>query len=217
MEKEIEDMKKQGISIVTLTDDAYPQELKIIADCPLGLYVLGTIPQGFMLSLVGTRKAGRYGLYVAQKFGKELGACGVVVVSGLAIGIDQAAHKGVLEVHTGKTIAVLGNGIDISLASPQKNLIEKIVAQGGAVLSEFSPGTAGLKQNFPLRNRIIAALSLGVIVIESPIRSGSLITARYGLEYGKEIFVVPAEIVNKNFNLLTQICLRYITANFGYS
>ncbi|MEK7673631.1 MAG: DNA-processing protein DprA [Patescibacteria group bacterium] len=195
---EFEKLKKLGIKIITILDAEYPESLKNIPSPPLGFYLLGEMPLNFPLAIVGTRKAGHYGLSIATKFAKALAGLGVVIVSGLAYGIDSAAHKGTVEIG-GKTIAVLGEGIDLVLDSPKRNLVAQILETGGGVISEFPLGAGGLKGNFPLRNRIVSGLSLGTIVIEAPIDSGALITARLAMEQGKEVFVVPAEIVNKNF------------------
>jgi DNA processing protein len=206
IEKEYEKVERLGIKILTIDDKDYPEMLKNIDEPPLGIYVLGNLDLSFPIAIVGTRKAGNYGKRVARKFSEELSRLGITIVSGLAFGIDEEAHKGSLEF--GKTIAVLGEGIDLALNSPKKTLIDKILEKGGGIISEFSLGTPGLKQHFPLRNRIIAGISNGIVIVEAPINSGALITANYGLKYGKEIFVVPGEITNKNFegshNLIKQ-------------
>lgn len=197
-EKAFAKVEKLGLKIITFFDQDYPGNLKNISSPPLGFYLLGQLPLNFPLAIVGTRKAGHYGLGLAKKFASQLSQIGATIVSGLAYGIDSAAHAGTVEI-SGKTIAVLGEGIDQVLNSPKRNLMNKILEAGGGIVSEFSLGTAGLKGNFPLRNRIIAGLSLGVVVIEAPIDSGALITARFALEQGKEVFAIPAEINNRNY------------------
>jgi DNA processing protein len=195
---EFQKLEKFGVKIITLLDKEYPEVLKNIPNPALGFYLLGQLPLNFPLAIVGTRKAGNYGLSIAKKFAKDLSELGAVIISGLAYGIDIASHQGVIEAGN-QTIAVLGEGIDVVLNSAKKNLIEKILECGGGIISEFSLGTPGLKNFFPLRNRIISGLSLGVIVIEAPIDSGALITARCAMEQGKEVFVIPSEMTNKNF------------------
>lgn len=150
------------------------------------------------LAVVGTRRASSYGLRVVNFLVDELSDLNILIISGLAYGIDLAAHKAIID-KKGKTIAVLGEGIVNILKSNKKKIVEKIIENNGLIISEFAPSEKGLSYHFPLRNRIIAGLSDGIIIIEAPIDSGALITANYGLKYGKEIFVVPAEIFNKNF------------------
>jgi len=211
IEKEYEKLEKLGVEIVVYDEESYSLKLKNIDEPPLGLYVLGNKSllndESLSIAIVGTRKATNYGLLVSHKFSKELASLGITIISGLAYGIDESAHKGAIE-DNGKTIAVLGEGIDLALSSPRGKLIEKIIENDGAIISEYSLSTPAMPYHFPLRNRIIAGLSDGILVIEAPIDSGALITANYGLKYGKEIFVVPGEITNKNFqgshNLIKQ-------------
>jgi len=211
IEKEYKKLEKLGVEIVVYDEESYSLKLKNIDEPPLGLYVLGNKSllndESLSIAIVGTRKATNYGLLVSHKFSKELASLGITIISGLAYGIDESAHKGAIE-DNGKTIAVLGEGIDLALSSPRGKLIEKIIENDGAIISEYSLSTPAMPYHFPLRNRIIAGLSDGILVIEAPIDSGALITANYGLKYGKEIFVVPGEITNKNFqgshNLIKQ-------------
>jgi len=211
LEKEYLKVEKLNIKIVTIKSELYPEILKEIDTPPLGFYALGNIEifkeKTLFLAIVGTRKASNYGKFVSFNFAKELSKLGVVIVSGLAYGIDEYAHKGTIDVN-GKTIGILGEGIDLALNSPKRNLIDKILENNGLIISEFSLSTPGLSYHFPLRNRIIAGLSNGILIVEAPINSGALITANYGLKYGKEIFVIPGEITNKNFegshNLIKQ-------------
>jgi len=187
-------LEKEEIEIITLKDEKYPKSLKQIPDPPLGIYFKGdfNLLNEFCLGIVGTRKATKQGKAISKNFSYNLSKLGMVIVSGFAFGIDESAHEGAIEAG-GKTIAVLGYGID--LAFKNKSLAKKI----NLFLSEFSPSTPGYKENFPLRNRIIAAICKGILVVEAPINSGALITARLAVEYGKEVFVVPGDIWNLNF------------------
>lgn len=200
IEKEYQKVNNFNVKIITLADASYPELLRNINKPPLGLYILGSeLDLGNLpLAIVGTRRAGSYGLKTAQQFASTLAKLGITIVSGLALGIDQAAHHGAVEIK-GKTIAVIGSGIDLALNSANHNLIEKILENGGAIVSEFALGTPAMPYHFPLRNRIIAGLTYGTIVIEAPIDSGALITARLALENNREVFVVPGEITNRNF------------------
>ncbi|GIW65857.1 MAG: DNA processing protein DprA [Candidatus Parcubacteria bacterium] len=206
--RELENLK---VKILKFKDAEYPNSLKNIDNPPLGLYLLGNIDliknPNLSLAIVGTRKPSNYGTLITNKFASQLSELGITIISGLAYGIDTFAHKSTFN-NEGKTIAVLGEGIGIALKSDKGNLIKKILENNGLIISEFSPFTTALPYHFPLRNRIIAALSDGVLIIEAPINSGSLITANYSLKFGKEIFVIPGEITNKNFegshNLIKQ-------------
>ncbi len=197
-ERSLSQLEQLGIRIITLLDDDYPVLLREALEPPLGFYLLGQLPRAFPLAIVGTRKAGHYGLNLARTFAADLARVGATVVSGLAYGIDQAAARGALD-GGGQTIAVLGEAIDLVLKSPKGNLAKEIVAHGGGIISEHPPGKPGSKASFPLRNRIIAGLCRGTIVIEAPIDSGALITARHALESNREVFVVPGELTNQNF------------------
>lgn len=178
-------------------DAAYPQLLKETADPPAQLFVRGEIPFGIpLLAIVGSRKPTRYGMEVAEKIIRELAAhTELCIVSGLAVGIDTIAHKTAM-ICGMKTVGVLGSGIDRSSFFPLENwgLSEKIVEAGGAVISEYAEGTPAMAHRFPERNRIIAGLSQGVVVIEAKERSGALITARLALEENREVFAVPGSI-----------------------
>ena len=182
------------IKVVSYFDDDYPPLLKQIASAPLLLFCLGNTdlllsPQ---IAIVGSRNATPIGLEIAAEFAHQLSLAGMTITSGMAMGIDSAAHKGALA-GTGNTIAVLGTGIDI--AYPKRNkLLIKQVAERGLLVSEFLPGTAASATNFPRRNRIISGLSLGVLIVEAQIKSGSLVTVRYALEQNKEVFAVPGSI-----------------------
>ncbi|WP_430460724.1 DNA-processing protein DprA [Thalassolituus sp. LLYu03] len=173
----------------------YPQQLAAVADAPLMLFYHGdlealNLP---MVGMVGSRNPTPYGLEWAQQAAAELTAAGVCVVSGLALGIDGAAHQGALK--NGRTVAVLGTGPDVIY--PQRHLgLAQMVMQKGLLLSEFPPGTPAKPEHFPSRNRIISGLSLGVVVVEAAIKSGSLITARQAAEQGREVFALPGAVTN---------------------
>ena len=192
--REIEKAKKQGIKIVTLVDENYPEQLKQIYDPPPVLYVRGeqSSLSNKSIAIVGARKASTYGRNVAMRFAKELASMTVNVVSGMARGIDSYAHKGAIDAG-GPTTAVFGCGIDIVYPPENENLMKKIL-ECGCVISSFPLGTPPLAANFPARNRIISGLSLGTLVIEAAEKSGSLITADFSLEQGREVFAVPGNI-----------------------
>ena len=180
---------------LTLGDAAYPPQLLQIADPPLLLFVEGPLLKLAepAIAIVGSRHPTPQGQANAREFAAELSRSGLVVVSGLAIGIDAAAHEGALQGPAG-TVAVLGVGPDQSYPARHAALAARITAQGGVLLSEYAPGTPPLKENFPRRNRIIAGLSLGTLVVEAALRSGSLITARLASEAGREVFAIPGSI-----------------------
>lgn len=181
-------------AIITLLDTAFPQLLREIYDPPLALYVKGSLPQDMSrsLSIVGSRRATHYGQLVTERISRDLVACGFLIVSGLARGIDTIAHRSALA-SAGETIAVLGCGLDIAYPPENKNLMEQIANQG-AVLSEFPFGTEPHKMNFPIRNRIISGISAGVLIIEAGEKSGALITANCALEQGREVLAIPGNI-----------------------
>ena len=179
---------------LTLEDSAYPAVLREIADPPEPLYVRGTLDEQDQaaVAVVGARRASAYGLAVAEWLGRELGRHRVTVVSGMARGIDGAAHRGAL-MAGGRTIAVLGCGPDVVYPAEHEDLMGQII-ESGAVVTEFPPGTPPLPHHFPQRNRIISGLSLGVVVVEGRERSGALITADFALDQGREVFAVPGSI-----------------------
>ncbi len=189
---------ERGIHITTFCDSDYPACLKNIPDPPPVLYIKGNLIQedSVAVAIVGTRKTTPYGVLVAQRFSKELAAAGMTIVSGLAEGIDAAAHAGALEAG-GRTVAVVGHGLNHLYPPVHRELAEKIARQG-AVISEFPINFPPLRENFPRRNRIIAGLSLGVLVVEAPRQSGALITAREALEQGRDVFAVPGPITSVN-------------------
>jgi len=181
-------------SVLTLGDPAYPPRLLHTADPPLLLYVQGA-PASLSapaIAIVGSRHPTAQGTDNARAFARSLGDQGYVVVSGLALGIDGAAHEGALGGAAG-TVAVLGNGLDRVYPTHHRELAQRI-ATHGALVSEYAPGTPALPENFPQRNRIIAGLSLGTLVVEAALRSGSLITARLAAEAGREVFAIPGSI-----------------------
>jgi len=195
-QEEILQAKRQGIKIVTIIDDDYPWLLKQIYDPPPVLYVLGnsSVLNYNSIAIVGTRKASNYGRKAAFDFGKELATMNINVVSGMARGIDSYAHKGAIT-SGGPTTAVLGCGLDIVYPPENAKLMENI-AEHGCVISSFPLSKKPLPGNFPARNRIISGLSLGTLVIEAAARSGSLITADFSLEQGREVFALPGSITN---------------------
>jgi DNA processing protein len=193
VETELEGAERAGVSIVTSQDPLYPPSLACIYDNPAFLYVKGSLSdEDINVAVVGSRMASTYGRYTTERLCRELAMRGITVVSGLARGIDSAAHRGALS-GRGRTIAVLGCGIDIVYPSENERLFKEI-AENGAVVSEFPMGTAPNAPNFPARNRIISGLSLGVVVVEAGEKSGSLITARVALEQGRDVFAVPGSI-----------------------
>lgn len=196
-EEEDREVLRNGASLVCWKDSEYPDSLKALPDPAPALYVLGDVSllSKPSIALVGSRLSTVYGQNVARSLGGDLARVGLVVVSGLARGVDSAAHQGALVVEGG-TIAVLGTGIDRVYPRENEELFKKILNRRGAIISEYPPGTPPLAANFPVRNRIIAGLSLGVVVVEATERSGSLITARLALECGKELFAVPHNITN---------------------
>lgn len=187
-------LEKESIKVITILDSDYPKRLKNIYDRPYVLYGKGSLLEEDSLSIgiVGSRKATSYGKWACEKFSKELVHMGVTILSGLALGIDTIAHKTAIR-EGGRTIGVLGNGIDVIYPKTNKDLYDE-VASNGMVLTEFPFKTQPMAYNFPRRNRIISGLSLGVVVIEAKEKSGSLITAHLALEQGKDVFALPGNI-----------------------
>src|SRR3989344_4153997 len=198
-EKECLNLEKEGMGLLFCGDGNYPRLLLETPHPPSLLYYLGELPDFSLPSaaIVGTRKPTRYGLETAKILARDLAQAGVLVVSGLALGVDAEAHKGALE-GGGKTIAVLGSGLSQIYPFQNRGLAEKIIERGGAVVSEFPPLHPPEKWTFPQRNRIIAGLSQVIVVVEAPQKSGSLITARFGLDYNRDIGAVPGEISSIN-------------------
>ncbi len=193
VEKEIECAQRAGIGIITSQDPLYPQRLACIYDNPAYLYVKGSLrDDDINIAFVGSRTASAHGLFTTERLCRELALRGATIVSGMARGIDSAAHRGALA-GRGRTIAVLGCGVDIVYPPENEKLCNDITVNG-AVISEFPFGAPPNAPNFPARNRIISGLSLGVVVVEAGEKSGSLITARIALEQGREVFAVPGSI-----------------------
>jgi DNA processing protein len=194
---EIRKVEAIGASLITWDDSQYPENLRFIPDAPVLLYLRGQLYPTDMkaLAIVGTRKASRYGLDAAQRMAYWLASQEVTIISGMAMGIDAAAHQGALDAK-GRTIAVLGSGIDKLYPRENEKLAHAIMAQG-AIISEFPIGMPPTANNFPRRNRIISGMSLGVLVAEAPEDSGALITAEAALEQGREVFAIPANIFNR--------------------
>lgn len=190
---EEQEAARAGACTVTLADADYPTRLHDLELPPAVLYVKGSIPAQPAIAIVGSRQADPYGLEAGEMFGRALATAGLVVISGLARGVDSAAHRGALAAPGGLTVAVQGRGIDAVYPRRNERLAEDIVERG-ALVSEFPVAAEPLPQNFPVRNRIIAALASAVLVIQAAPRSGSLITARLGLELGREVFAVPGPI-----------------------
>jgi len=178
----------------------YPKSLKKISAVPETLYFRGKLLENERyFAIVGTRRCSDYGKEIAFSFAKELTKAGFVIVSGMARGIDSFAHKGALSVN-GRTIAVLGTGLNEEVIYPRENLglAKEIIAKGGCLISEYAPEISGSRFTFPQRNRIISGLSLGILVVEAKFGSGSLITARHAIKQGKKIFAIPGSIYSLN-------------------
>lgn len=193
--------------LITLADPAYPGALKTIALPPPFLLVRGTLTRGdgLAVAVVGSRRPTAYGLKMAERLSFDLGTRGVTVVSGLARGIDTAAHRGALTAG-GRTVAVFGCGVDV-VYPPENQAVADDVLNAGALVSQFPMGTAPLAQHFPVRNRLLAALAIGTVVVEAAERSGALITARFAGELGREVYAVPGNVssaVSRGTNSLIQ-------------
>jgi DNA processing protein len=188
-----------GVQIVTLDDPDYPRQLKQIYDPPLLLYVRGDVKVLSQpgIAVVGTRHPTPYGSGMAERLSIDLVAHGLAIFSGMARGVDTAAHRGAIAAN-GKTVAVFGTGVDVLYPKENSRLAEQILALGGALISEFPLGTFAAPQNFPIRNRIISGMSIGVLVVEAAEYSGTRITARCALEQNRDVFAVPGNVMNKN-------------------
>ena len=196
--KELEKLKKDGITVLAVDGEGYPESLKNISDPPICIYLKSSTTKFFsgkqiFFSIVGTRKPTSYGTQIAYKFSRELSEAGFIIVSGMALGIDTIAHQAALDA-SGKTIAVLGCGVNIIYPAINYQLYHNIIKTGGAVISEFPPDQTVLKGLFISRNRIISGLSRGVLIAEGGEYSGSLITAKYAGIQGKDVFAVPSPI-----------------------
>lgn len=198
---EIERLEALHARVITLEDEDYPALLREIHDPPIALYVRGDLPKAYAqpcLAVVGSRRCSTYGVNTAQMLARDLAANGLTIVSGMARGIDAAAHRGALETAESgsQTIAIVGTGLETTYPKEHKGLEAEIMASG-AVISEFPLGTPPLPQNFPYRNRILSGLCFGVLVVEAAEHSGSLITARLAYEQGREVFAVPGNITSQ--------------------
>ena len=196
-EKELDALRRVGGKLVNWKDPEYPQSLLQIYDPPVILYVRGDaeILNSPSLSIVGTRRPTVYGTQMAERMGRDLASRGLTIVSGLARGIDAIAHQGATAIG-GRAIGVLGTGIDVCYPKENKKLYEKVLERG-AIISEFPTGSHPAPENFPVRNRIIAGMPLGVIIVEGKQYSGSLITARLAMEFGREVFGVPGNVTQE--------------------
>ena len=197
--EELARVASEGVAIVTADHATYPAQLKQIYDPPIVLYVRGDVSVVSQpgIAVVGTRHPTPYGAGMAERLACDLAARGLVIISGLARGVDSAGHRGALSAK-GKTIGVLGTGVDEIYPKENSRLADQIIAQGGALVSEFPMATFPAPQNFPIRNRIISGMSLGVLVVEAAEYSGTRITSRCALEQGREVFAVPGNVTNKN-------------------
>ena len=198
-QEEIARAAAAGVTVVSLDDPGYPAQLKQIYDPPLVLYVRGNVTAIVQpgIAVIGTRHPTPYGVGMAERLACDLAARGLVIFSGLARGVDTAAHRGAVNAK-GKTVAVFGTGVDVIYPKENSRLTEQVLACGGALISEFPLQTFAAPQNFPIRNRIISGISLGVLVVEAAEYSGTRITARCALEQNRDVFAVPGNVTNKN-------------------
>ncbi len=188
-----------GVTVISRDDPSYPSRLKEIYDPPLILYVRGNLEVLTKpgVAMVGTRHPTPYGSGMAERLACDLAAQGLVIISGMARGVDTASHRGAISTK-GKTIAVFGTGVDVIYPKENSRLSEQMLALGGALISEFALGTFAAPQNFPIRNRILSGMSVGVLVVEAAEYSGTRITARCALEQNRDVFAVPGNVTNKN-------------------
>ena len=198
----VEEMKRvteAGVTLLTPDDEAYPERLKEIYDPPAVLWVRGNaeLLRRPGIAVVGTRQPTPYGAGMAELLSRELAQRRLVILSGMARGVDTAAHKGALDAG-GKTVAVWGTGIDVIYPKENKRLAEQIVETGSTIVSEYPMGTFPAPQNFPIRNRILSGMSVGVLVIEAAEYSGTRITARLATDQGRDVYAVPGNVTNKN-------------------
>jgi DNA processing protein len=198
LEAETASLRKTGIRLVTIKDKDYPELLRQIPDPPIALYKKGEFPLSTQtFAIVGARRATFEGMALAEQIAETLASAGITIVSGLARGVDAAAHKGALH-QPGRTVGVLGCGIDICYPAENWALFQEM-AKDGAILTEYAPGEKPLRHHFPERNRIIAGLSMGVLVVEASARSGSLITARLALDYGRDVMAIPGRVFDEAY------------------
>ncbi len=199
-DREWEKFASSGVRLVLFEDADYPELLREIPHPPFGIYIRGNFPDPKRLSVavVGTRKATEEGLSFAREFARDLVASGAEIISGLALGVDAAAHRGALT-GGGRTFAVLGSGADVIYPHTNERLGKEILEKGGGILSEYPPGMPPLPYRFLERNRIVSGLSQGTLVIEAPDRSGSLVTARFALDQNRDVFVLPGPARHPNY------------------
>jgi len=198
-DQQIDGLAETGAAFLTYTDDAYPERLREIFDPPVLLWIRGN-PQLLSqpsIAVVGTRHPTPYGTGMAEMLSRDLAARGIIILSGMARGVDTAAHKGAVAAKR-PTIAIWGTGVDVVYPKENKSLAEQIIAGGGAIISEYPLGTFPAPQNFPKRNRILSGMSIGVLVIEAAEYSGTRVTARCALEQNREVFAVPGNVTTKN-------------------
>ena len=192
--------RKKGYTIITPDSEYYPERLRTLADMPLVLYASGdasVLKDTLSIGIVGTREASNYGIETAQKLSYALAKCGVTVISGGALGIDSEAHAGAM-LADGRTAAVLGCGLSVDYLK-ENAALRRAIARHGAVVSEYQPFTGATRTTFPIRNRLISGMTLGIVVVEAGVKSGSLITADRALEQGRDVFAVPGDIVRSSF------------------
>lgn len=194
VDRELREIEEKSVRLYCWGEPDYPESLAQIADPPCILYVRGEIlpRDDFSVAIVGSRRISNYGRAMSRTFAAELARSGLTIISGFARGADSQAHLGALEAG-GRTIAVFGNGLNVCYPKENRELLERIL-ESGALVSELPMNTGPLRENFPLRNRLISALSLGTLVVEAPQRSGALITARYVAEHGKHLFALPGRV-----------------------
>ncbi|MDD6036242.1 MAG: DNA-processing protein DprA [Lachnospiraceae bacterium] len=213
-EKEYECLEKKGISFITQEDKEYPEKFRTLFSAPRFLYYKGVLPGEIpLIAIIGARNCSHYGSETAWRIAKKLAEQGVGIVSGLAYGVDKAAHDGALS-GGGPTYAVLGCGVDICYPKANERTYDRILSEGGSIISEYPPGTQPLPCFFPQRNRIIAGFSDGILVTEARKKSGSLITVSFGLEYGKNIYAVPGridDVVSEGCNYLLKEGAKPVT------
>lgn len=200
--------KKYGVSLVTAVDEEYPNRLRTMSGAPLVLYVKGEVValSKPSVAMVGTRRATNYGLEISRRMSKDIAAAGWAIVSGLALGVDAAAHRGALECERGITVGVLGSGLDMFYPEENRELAREIVKRGGAVVSQFPFGRPADTTTFPIRNHIVAALASGVVAVECPLKSGTLITTSIAADLGRHVMAVPGRIDNR----MSAGCLKLI-------
>src|SRR5277367_1700998 len=198
-EDEMKRVTEAGGTVLTPEDEAYPERLREIYDPPAVLWIRGDVAQLARagIAVVGTRQPSPYGAGMAELLSRDLANRRLVILSGMARGVDTAAHKGAIEAG-GKTVAVWGTGIDVIYPKENKKLAESIVSTGGTIVSEYPLGTFPAPQNFPIRNRILSGMSVGVLVIEAAEYSGTRITARCAMEQNRDVYAVPGNVTNKN-------------------